>query len=185
MCSFLGIWDYPHIYALGLFLVHRCFNVQGVIAGGFASGLRKTTRIDIHGRALDFCLVLCTAAMSTLSLGLVWGFFGKLEKCISSSLIQSPNFTSQGVNSVLSKSQIAITKYYLSPIGKLLKTMDQIFVHKIPKFFQTRVCSVRTQDESGPSFCFESLDGIDPEFLLHRSCDNDFLLLIPFFSYVS
>jgi len=180
MCSFPGIWDYPHIYALGLFLVPRCFYVQGVIAGGFASGLRKTARIDIRGRALEIFVVLCTVAMSTLSLGLVWGFFGKSEKCISSSLIQSPNFTSQGVNSVLSKSQIFITKYYLSPIGKLLKTIDQTFVHKLPKFVQTRVCSVRTQDENGPSLCFESLDGIDPEFLLHGSCGNDFLLLIPF-----
>ena len=81
LVSFPGILRDPLMYDLGLFLLPFSFIVIGILAGGMATTLKKSFGVDLRGRLLELAVVIGTVWLSTVSWGLVQGFFGHAQAC--------------------------------------------------------------------------------------------------------
>lgn len=78
---FPGLLRDPLMYDLGLCFIPLSFVVLGIIGGGFAASMKKTTGMDLRGRLLEFLVVLLTFWLTWISWGLVNGFFGDPSAC--------------------------------------------------------------------------------------------------------
>ena len=79
---FPGILRDPLMYDLGLLLIPMSFLVSGVLAGSFATLLKKSAGYDIRGRLLELVVLISTICLTFLSWGLVQAFFGQPEACL-------------------------------------------------------------------------------------------------------
>jgi hypothetical protein len=70
-----GMLRDPLFYGLGVLLIPASFIVVAVLVGGLATLLRKVGGVDLRGRHLEWAVVLLTAWLSTISIGLWCGFF--------------------------------------------------------------------------------------------------------------
>jgi hypothetical protein len=69
------------MYDLGLCLIPVSFVMTGILAGGLATLLKKTVGVDLRGRILEATVVLITTWLTTVSWGVVKGFFGDTSAC--------------------------------------------------------------------------------------------------------
>lgn len=69
------IWRDPLFYGLGVLLFPASFIVVSVLVSGLATFLRKVGEVDMRGRRLEWAVVLLTAWLSTISIGLWCRFF--------------------------------------------------------------------------------------------------------------
>ena len=81
LITFPGILRDPLMYDLGLFLLPFSFIVIGILAGGIATCLKKSFGLDLRGRLLELTVVLLTLWLTSVSWGLVKGFFGQSQSC--------------------------------------------------------------------------------------------------------
>ena len=81
LALFPGILRDPLMYDLGLCLIPVSFVMTGILAGGLATLLKKTVGVDLRGRILEATVVLITTWLTTVSWGVVKGFFGDTSAC--------------------------------------------------------------------------------------------------------
>ena len=79
---FPGILRDPLMYDLGLLLIPLSFVVSGVLAGSFATVLKKSAGYDIRGRLLELTVLISTIWLTLMSWGLVQAFFGQPDACL-------------------------------------------------------------------------------------------------------
>jgi hypothetical protein len=106
--SFLPIQNFP-IYDTSFTLLPINFVTMGNIAGGLASTLKRSAGIDIRGRILEISVIICTLFLTTVTSGIIRGFFGDSSYCwgvLASSTSWSESatqaFTDSASNKVLS-----------------------------------------------------------------------------------
>ena len=57
------------------------FVALGIVGGGIASALKRTSGIDARGRVLEIVVVMLTCLLTGVSSGLVRGYFGDPSQC--------------------------------------------------------------------------------------------------------
>lgn len=76
-----GIVENFPIYDAMVTLLPINFIALGIVGGGIASSLKRTSGIDIRGRILEIIVVLQTLLLTGVSSGLVRGYFGDASQC--------------------------------------------------------------------------------------------------------
>jgi len=175
---FPGLWKDPIVYWVGLAMIPYNFLVLGVIAGFLATCVKKVSKVDLRGRALELLVVLATMGLSYLTWGLSRGFTVSSSHChgvipdLMTSII--PHFGNERL----------VNMYIRNPFFFLfqsnIRRMDQWFTslsytHRI----YTKIC---TFPPSSPKTCFAITQTTNPYFLSEEpKCLQDSLL---FFSLV-
>lgn len=76
-----GIVENFPIYDAMITLLPINFIALGIVGGGIASTLKRSSGIDIRGRILEVIVVVLTCLLTGVSSGLVRGYFGDSSSC--------------------------------------------------------------------------------------------------------
>mmetsp|Transcript_21288 Transcript_21288/g.46197 ORF Transcript_21288/g.46197 Transcript_21288/m.46197 type:complete len:930 (+) Transcript_21288:77-2866(+) len=76
-----GIVENFPIYDAMITLLPINFIALGIVGGGIASALKRSSGIDIRGRILEVIVVVLTCLLTGVSSGLVRGYFGDASLC--------------------------------------------------------------------------------------------------------
>lgn len=69
------------IYDAMVTLLPINFITLGIVGGGIASTLKRSVGVDIRGRILEVIVVVLTCLLTSVSSGLVHGYFGNASSC--------------------------------------------------------------------------------------------------------
>jgi RING-variant domain len=186
-----GILRDPLMYDIGICILPASFVVMGILGGGMATLLKKWVGWDLRGRMMELLVVLATLWLSTVSWGLVKGFFqispptccgmlGSIQISIQELLPKSPAATSDvAIGSARFVALVFlrwIRTLILRPAQTIYLTWDRIFDSS---WFRSIICTAMSYDSrnatlsihkgSNHTGCFEHLPYANANFFLSNT----------------
>lgn len=163
-----GIMKDPLVYDLLATVVPASFYLTAVLGGGVATFLKRCFALDLRGRALEFVVVAMTLWLVRVSAGLVWGFFGEIDRC--NGVWASEEKTTGVLDASLSR-------FILSPLQQYFFVWDSALTSR--EYLARYFC--RQQDpsvEGSRAICFAHSPVEDVNDLWdHPKCASDLRLL--------
>jgi len=168
---FPGILRDPLIYDAALSFIPVSFYIMAILGGGIATALKKSSGLDLRGRAFELVIVAGTLQLVRLLWGLLGAFVGIPHCCVGMVPVTGLQWEHQKRNTLLS----GLHQFILKPAERWFLMWDGLALNSGSWF--RRVLCIPNQENG----CFEHSHKVNAGFLFDEEteghCASDILVL--------
>lgn len=173
------------VYDAMVTLLPMNFIALGIVGGGIASSIKRSSGIDIRGRILEIIVVVLTLMLTVISSGLVRGYFGDASRCWGAFSSWPPSRSIASAESMRGPFHLPLLNTLLIdiPLRQLQKWyLKWDFILSKFGFVSRRFFCAPTPDGNTDYFsvgCSPSTRSINPQFYLEANkCSADMSLVV-------